>query len=72
MFIRSTLTILASALLLTACGAWQTVSDASSSAWHSVFFKQVKVLNIDLSARDALNADDSGRPRLCQNINSEC
>ncbi|MEM5326208.1 type VI secretion system lipoprotein TssJ [Paraburkholderia sp. JHI2823] len=62
MSIRSTLIILASVLLLPACGAWQTVSDASSSAYHAVFFKQVKVLNVDLSARDALNADDSGRP----------
>ncbi|WP_028230326.1 type VI secretion system lipoprotein TssJ [Paraburkholderia mimosarum] len=62
MSIRSTLTILASALLLPACGALQTVSDATADAYHAVFFKQVKVLNVDLSARDALNADDSGRP----------
>jgi type VI secretion system protein VasD len=62
MLIRLTLITLASALMLSACGAWQTVSDASSSAYHAVFFKQVKVLNIDLSARDALNADDAGRP----------
>jgi type VI secretion system protein VasD len=62
MLIRLTLITLASALTLSACGAWQTVSDASSSAYHAVFFKQVKVLNIDLSARDALNADDAGRP----------
>jgi type VI secretion system protein VasD len=60
--IRLTLFTLASALMLSACGAWQSVSDASSSAWHTVFFKQVKVLNIDLSARDALNADGAGRP----------
>lgn len=62
MLIRLTLITLAAALMLSACGAWQTVSDASSSAYHAVFFKQVKVLNIDLSARDALNADDAGRP----------
>ena len=62
MLIRLPLLTLASALMLSACGAWQTVSDASSSAWHAVFFKQVKVLNVDLSARDALNADDAGRP----------
>lgn len=47
--------------LLTGCGAWQMVSDASSSAYRSVFFKQVKVLNIDLLARQELNPDDAGR-----------
>lgn len=62
MFIRQTLIVLTSTAMLSACGAWQTVSDASSSAYHTVFFKQVKFLNIDLSARDALNADDAGRP----------
>jgi type VI secretion system protein VasD len=62
MLTRLTLITLASVLMLSACGAWQTVSDASSSAYHAVFFKQVKVLNVDLSARDALNADDAGRP----------
>lgn len=62
MLTRLTLITLASTLMLSACGAWQTVSDASSNAYHTVFYKQVKVLNIDLSARDALNADDAGRP----------
>ncbi|MGU7770283.1 type VI secretion system lipoprotein TssJ [Burkholderia sp. MR1-5-21] len=61
MLIRSTISIAASVLLLSACGAWQTVSDTSSSAYHAVFFKQVKVLNVDLSAREALNPDDAGR-----------
>ncbi|SAK99497.1 type VI secretion system lipoprotein TssJ [Caballeronia ptereochthonis] len=60
--IRVTLSTLASALLLSGCGAWQSVSDASSSAYRAVFFKQVKVLNVDLSAREALNPDDAGRP----------
>lgn len=58
-FVTSTL---ASVTLLSGCGAWQTVSDASSGAYRAVFFKQVKVLNIDLSAREALNPDDAGRP----------
>jgi type VI secretion system protein VasD len=52
----------ASCMLLSGCGAWQSVSDASSSAYHAVFFKEVKVLDVDLSARDALNPDDAGRP----------
>ncbi|KVO03902.1 type VI secretion protein [Burkholderia ubonensis] len=62
MLTRSTISMVASVLLLSACGAWQSVSDASSSAYHAVFFKQVKVLNVDLSARDAVNPDDAGRP----------
>lgn len=61
MFIRLAITTVASALLLSACGAWQSVSDTTSNAYHAVFFKQVKVLNVDLSARDALNPDDAGR-----------
>ncbi|CAG9258370.1 Type VI secretion protein [Burkholderia diffusa] len=61
MSIRIFFPALASVLLLSACGAWQTVSDASSSAYHAVFFKQVKVLNVDLSAREALNPDEAGR-----------
>jgi len=48
-------------LLLSACGAWQTVSDTSSNAYRAVFFKQIKVLDVDLSAREALNPDDAGR-----------
>ncbi|WP_232437725.1 type VI secretion system lipoprotein TssJ [Burkholderia ubonensis] len=62
MSIRFAISTVASALLLSACGAWQAVSDASSSTYHAVFFKQVKVLNVDLSAREALNPDDAGRP----------
>ena len=27
-----------------------------------VFYKKVKVLNVDLAARQALNPDDAGRP----------
>jgi type VI secretion system protein VasD len=62
MSIRLAIPTVVSVLLLSACGAWQSVSDASSSAYHAVFFKQVKVLNVDLSAREALNPDDAGRP----------
>lgn len=61
MAIRFTVSTIASVLLLSACGAWQTVSDASSSAYRAAFFKQVKVLNVDLTARAALNPDDAGR-----------
>ncbi|MCC8392463.1 type VI secretion system lipoprotein TssJ [Paraburkholderia sp. MMS20-SJTR3] len=61
MFIRLAIATVASVVLLSACGAWQTVSDSTSSAYQAVFYKQVKVLNVDLSAREALNPDDAGR-----------
>jgi type VI secretion system protein VasD len=58
---RLAVSTIASVLLLSACGTWQAVSDASSSAYRSVFFRQVKVLDVDFSARGALNPDDAGR-----------
>ncbi|WP_175922695.1 type VI secretion system lipoprotein TssJ [Burkholderia latens] len=61
MSVRFAVSIFSSVMLLSACGAWQSVSDASSSAYRAVFFKQVNVLNVDLSAREALNRDDAGR-----------
>ena len=59
--ITLTATLLATSLLLSACGAWQTVSDSTSSAYHAVFYKQVKVLNVDLTARASVNPDEAMR-----------
>lgn len=59
--IRLTTIVLAASLLLSACGAWQAVSDSTSSAYHAVFYKQVKVLNVDLTARAAVNPDEAMR-----------
>jgi type VI secretion system protein VasD len=59
---RPTIIALASCLLLAACGAWQSVSDTSASAYHAVFYKQVKVLNVDLDARASINPDEASRP----------
>ncbi|OJA53342.1 type VI secretion system-associated lipoprotein [Burkholderia ubonensis] len=61
MTIRFAVSTIAAVVLLSACGAWQSVSDASASAYRAVFFKQVKVLNVDFTARAALNPDDAGR-----------
>ncbi|MGT0197338.1 MULTISPECIES: type VI secretion system lipoprotein TssJ [Burkholderia] len=61
MFNRMSAATVAAAVLLSGCGAWQSVSDASSNAYRAVFFKQVKVLNVDLTARAALNPDEAGR-----------
>ena len=61
MSIRFVISTVSSAILLSACGAWQAVSDASSGAYHAVFYKQIKVLDVDLAAREALNPDETGR-----------
>jgi len=61
MSIRLTTTLLVASLTLCACGAWQAVSDSTSSAYHAVFYKQVKVLNVDLTARAAVNPDQAMR-----------
>jgi type VI secretion system protein VasD len=58
---RAVTATLASSLLLSACGAWQAVSDGTLSAYHAVFYKQVKTLNVDLTARASLNPDDADR-----------
>jgi type VI secretion system protein VasD len=47
--------------LLSGCGALQAVSDTSVGAYRAVFYKKVKELNVDLTARAALNPDDAGR-----------
>lgn len=59
--ITITVTLLAASLILDACGVWQAVSDSSSSAYRAVFYKQVKVLNVDLTARASVNPDEAMR-----------
>lgn len=54
-------TLLAASVLLSACGAWQTASDTTSSAYRAVFYKQVRTLNVDLTARALINPDDAMR-----------
>jgi type VI secretion system protein VasD len=52
----------AASLILSACGAWQGVSETSVGAYKAVFHKQAKVLNVDLNARASLNPDEADRP----------
>ncbi|WP_429254433.1 type VI secretion system lipoprotein TssJ [Paraburkholderia sp. GAS334] len=49
-------------LTLSACGAWQSVSEGTASTYNAVFHKTVKTLNVDLSARSALNSGAAGEP----------
>lgn len=43
------------ALPLGACGLAQTVADGTASTARAIFYKQVKTLHLDFSARSALN-----------------
>ena len=44
--------------MLAGCGLTQKISDGASSAVKSVFYRQVKTLRLDFSARNALNTDN--------------
>lgn len=54
--------MLASCALLSACGAWQTVSTATSNAYHATFYKKITALDVDLKARAMINPDELNRP----------
>lgn len=43
--------------LLGGCGLTQTVADATTSTARAIFYKQVKILHLDLSGRVAMNTD---------------
>jgi len=59
--ITPTLMPAAMCLLLSACGAWQTVSTATGNAYHATFYKKVTTVNVDMKARAMLNPDPLGR-----------
>ncbi|VVE17203.1 type VI secretion system-associated lipoprotein [Pandoraea cepalis] len=58
---RKAIALMLSSLLLSACGAWQSVSNGTADAFRAVFYKRVEVVHVDVRARDALNPDDAGR-----------
>lgn len=43
--------------LLGGCGLVQSVTDATTSTTEAIFYKQVKTLHLDLSARTVMNTD---------------
>lgn len=45
------------AFSLTGCGLTQSVSEGTKSAFTAVFYKKIKVLHLDFTAREALNTD---------------
>ena len=61
--LRTTLTKTACGLLpllsfsLTGCGVTQGITDGTKSVYTAVFYKKIKVLHLDFTAREALNTD---------------
>jgi type VI secretion system protein VasD len=45
-------------MLLSGCGLTQTVTDGTASTAKAIFYKQIKTLHLDLSARTATNTDE--------------
>lgn len=58
--LRTSLTKIALCLLalnLAGCGLTQSITDGTKSALTSVFYKKIKTLHLDFTAREALNTD---------------
>ncbi len=47
---------------LAGCGLTQTVAEGTASATHALFYKQVRVMHLDFSARGAVNNNQRGVP----------
>jgi type VI secretion system protein VasD len=54
---KTTQVVLASgiAMLLAGCGLTQKVTDGTVAVTKSIFYKQVKILHLDIRAREAMN-----------------
>ncbi len=44
-------------LILAGCGVTQSVTDGTKSTFNAIFYKKIKVLHLDFTAREALNTD---------------
>lgn len=53
---------------LTGCGVTQSVSDGTQSAFSAVFYKKIKVLHLDFTAREALNTDARENNSLSESV----
>lgn len=56
------------ALSLTGCGVTQSVRDGSKSAFNAVFYKKIKILHLDFTAREALNTDARESNSLSESV----
>lgn len=61
--------VMCSALvLLSGCGLQQKVSDGTASAFDAIFYKQIKTLHLDFTARESLNSDSREHNPLSQPV----
>ena len=56
------------ALTLTGCGVTQSVTDGTRSAFNAVFYKKIKVLHLDFTARESLNTDSRENHSLSEPV----
>ncbi|KAE8272402.1 type VI secretion system lipoprotein TssJ [Enterobacter sp. C6] len=47
-------------LMLAGCGLTQSVTDGTVAVTKSIFYKQVKILHLDIRAREAVNSNAGG------------
>lgn len=56
------------AFSLAGCGVTQSVSDGTKSAFNAMFYKKIKVLRLDFTAREALNTDSRENNSLSEPV----
>ena len=56
------------AIALSGCGLTQSVSEGTKSAFNAVFYKKIKVLHLDFTAREALNTDARENHSLSESV----
>lgn len=56
------------AFSLTGCGVTQGVADGTKSVYTAVFYKKIKVLHLDFTAREALNTDACESNSLSESV----
>ena len=47
--------------MLSGCGVWQGMKDGTANAAKSIFYTELKILKIDLVARNGLNQNERGQ-----------
>lgn len=56
------------AFSLAGCGVTQGVTDGTKSAFSAIFYKKIKVLRLDFTAREALNTDSRESNSLSESV----
>lgn len=56
------------AFSLAGCGVTQGVTDGTKSAFNAIFYKKIKVLHLDFTAREALNTDSRESNSLSESV----